>query len=343
MAALAIYALTPAGVALGRSLAARLPGRLFLPVRLAAEPDEAFERLGTHLARTWGAYRGFVMICAAGIAVRAVAPLIAGKDRDPAVVVLDQEGRYVVSLLSGHLGGANALARQVAELTGGTAVITTATDTAGLPAIDLLAREAQLAIGNLPAVRHVSAALLAGATVPVCDPEDRLGLSGRPELAQHFRRVDTAAALAGAPVAVLVDWREHDGPAGHLHLHPRVLALGLGCRRGTPAEEILAAIDDCFAAHGLARASIRGLASIEAKADEPGLLAAARKLDVPCTFYPADQLGAVDVPTPSERVRRHMGVPGVCEAAALTLARSTRLVVPKTISGRVTLAVALAM
>lgn len=338
----AVYALTPAGAALGRMLAGRLPGRLFMPARLAEEPDEGFDRLGIHLAQSWSAFEGLVMVCAAGIVVRAVAPLLQGKDRDPGVVVLDQAGRHVISLLSGHLGGANELARRVAELTGGTAVLTTATDTAGLPAIDLLARNANLAIGNLPAVRHVSAALLAGGIVPVFDPEDRLGLAGRPELAAHFRPVGDPAEIAGAPAAALVDWRGRETPAGHLRLHPRALAVGLGCRRGTSAEEILSALRELFAARGLALQSIRGLASIEAKKDEPGLTAAALELGLPLTFYPADQLGAVAVPTPSERVKQHMGVPGVCEAAALILARSTRLVVPKTIAGRVTLAVALA-
>jgi cobalt-precorrin 5A hydrolase len=328
MAALAIYALTPAGAALGRSLAARLPGRLFLPVRLAAEPDEAFERLGAHLARSWSAYRGFVMICAAGIAVRAVAPLIAGKDRDPAVVVLDQEGRYVVSLLSGHLGGAIALARQVAELTGGSAVITTATDTAGLPAIDLLARRRSSPSATCRPCASSSAALLAARPYrfrPGGPPRPVRSAGAGPAAQTRGTAAPWPARRGG-----VVDWHDMTArPATCACI--RVCSPWAWAAAAAPGRRDPRGHPRVFRRPRHARASIRGLASIEAKSDEPGLLAAARELGVPWTFYPADQLGPWSTHA-SERVRRHMGVPGRMRGSRPDSGPLDPLVVPKTIS-----------
>jgi len=176
----AIYALTPGGARLGRALAHKLMGDLFLPGRLAkAHGAIAFDGLLERVAKDFFSYPRHVFITAAGIAVRAIAPHLKGKDQDPAVIVLDQEGEYVVSLVSGHLGGANELARKVAQLTGGSAVITTATDTAGVPAIDVLAKERNLSIANLKVVKSLNMAMLEGKPVQVFDPEDRLGLKHR--------------------------------------------------------------------------------------------------------------------------------------------------------------------
>ena len=144
-----IVALTPAGAALGRRLHERLPGAtLWLPARLQPDYPEArpFESLHLVFAEAFRTKASLVGIMATGIAVRHAAPLLKGKDSDPAVVVMDEQGRFAVSLLSGHLGGANALARTVAALIGATPVITTATDVQGLPAIDSMA--AGLGIGH---------------------------------------------------------------------------------------------------------------------------------------------------------------------------------------------------
>jgi len=150
MKKIAIYALTPQGAVLGRRMADQLDADLFLPSRIA-DPHGAipFDRLLDVVAKSFFLYPRHVFIAAAGIVVRAIASHLKSKDRDPAVIVLDQEGEYVISLVSGHLGGANELARNVARLTGGRAVITTATDTVGVPSMDLLAKEKDLTIANL--------------------------------------------------------------------------------------------------------------------------------------------------------------------------------------------------
>lgn len=173
----ACHALTPQGATLARSIAASLDGVVYLPRRFALEGETPFDAFAPHLAASFREHPAHVFIAAAGIVVRCLAPLLDSKTRDPAVVVCDQQGAFAISLLSGHLGGANDLAARVASLTGGRAVITTATDTAGLPSLDVVARDAGCAIRNIVAVRAVNGALLAGETVTVYDPDDLLGLA----------------------------------------------------------------------------------------------------------------------------------------------------------------------
>ncbi|CAO0822153.1 cobalt-precorrin 5A hydrolase [Desulfarculales bacterium] len=156
---LAVYAITPTGAEVARTLAPSLSGAtLFLPRSLAYLPDgeELFDRLALALAANFLEYGGHVILAAAGIVVRALAPLLHHKAQDPAVVVVDQAGRYAVSLLSGHLGGSNALARRVAEILGGQAVITTATDTANLPSLEMLAGELGFRVENLMALARAA-------------------------------------------------------------------------------------------------------------------------------------------------------------------------------------------
>lgn len=174
---IACHALTPQGADLARRIATALHGTVYLPRRFAQDGEHAFDALAPHLAATFRAHSGHVFIAAAGIVVRGLAPLLGRKDTDPAVVVCDQHGAYAISLLSGHLGGANDLARHVAHITGGHAVITTATDTAGLPSLDMAACDAGCAIRNLGAVKAINGALLEGRPVMLFDPQDRLGLA----------------------------------------------------------------------------------------------------------------------------------------------------------------------
>jgi cobalt-precorrin 5A hydrolase len=338
----AVYALTPQGADLARRLADALRGDLFLPATLAARHGaRPFDGLLRAVAGTFPRYGRHVFVAAAGIVVRAIAPHIRTKERDPAVVVLDSEGRFVVSLLSGHLGGANALAREAAAVTGGAPVITTATDTAGLPSWDLLAAERGLVIADTAAVKALNMAMLRGETVSVSDPENRLGLfSGTGPSAAPIVSVEEKGLPEDGP-AVTVTWRSEPERPGRLVLHPRCLAAGVGCNRGTSSREIVELLESTFASQGLARASLAGLATIDAKRDEAGLLEAAGRLGVPVTFYPAGDLRAVSVPTPSETVKRHMGVESVCEAAAIKRAGEGRLLVPKVRSRNATLAVAL--
>ncbi|NHZ48309.1 cobalamin biosynthesis protein CbiG, partial [Desulfovibrio sp. XJ01] len=220
---MAVYALTPGGAALARRIAGALGGTLYLAERLCAATTEGaasgmpgaaaipttqpFASLADLVARTFRLHSGHVFVAATGIVVRCIAPHITSKAQDPCVVVCDQRGAFAISLLSGHLGGGNDLARQVAAVTGGTPVITTATDTEGLPSFDLLAARAGLAMADIAMVRHVNGALLAGETVWICDPGDALGLRTTGTLAgeagtDHIGTHDapgSSADGAGAP------------------------------------------------------------------------------------------------------------------------------------------------
>lgn len=336
----AVYALTPQGARLARGLAQELGADLHLSRKLAGPGEAGFDSLPGLVAESFHRYGAHVFVAACGIVVRAVASHLKGKAEDPAVVVLDQAGRHAVSLLSGHLGGANDLARRVAAFTGGEAVITTATDSAGLPSLDLLARDSNLAIENLDAVKAVNGALLAGRTVQVFDPESRLVIpAGHCGL---FEWVGAPHLLEPDAPGVAVSWREEPLPPGCLVLRPRVVVAGVGCRRGTPGGEIAAAVRAACASRGVAVKSLAALASIEAKRAEPGLAEAAGELGAELVFFPSARLAAVPVPNPSALALKHMGVESVCEAAAMLATGSDRLLLAKTKTKTTTVALALA-
>ena len=336
-----ILALTQKGAALARRLARGLEGaQCWLPEALAEEPGELIcHKLAQAFQEAFADNDNLVCVMAAGIVVRGIAPYLKGKDTDPAVVVVDETGRFAISLLSGHLGGANELARRVARGLGGTAVITTATDVHGLPALDLLAVEHGLIIENLAGVRPVHMALLAGRPVRVVDPEGVLynEVSTYPELFSLDPDLDWA--LAGPGPAVYVGFRERDWPPEWLRLRPRNLVAGMGCHKETPVEELLAFIRKTFGQERLSLLSLKALATIEAKKDEPGLRMAARSLGVEFLWFTATELKDIPVPNPSPAVARHMQVASVSEAAALK-AGGVELVVTKQKSPNATLAVA---
>ncbi len=339
---LAIYALTPAGAALGARLRDALGGTLHTPVRMAAEHGAVgFRSFRELMADAFGRYRGHVCIAACGIVVRAVAGLLADKTRDPAVVVMDAAGEFAISLLSGHAGGANDLARAAARAVGGRAVITTATDVAGVTAVDELARELGMVLDNPGAVKHVSGALAAGEEVLVFDPAGVLDLGG-PDRPGRFAYVGSPLELGDGP-QIRADWRTGFVPEKAVVLRPRALHAGVGCRRGVSADEIVELVRGTFAERGWSLHSLAYLASIEAKRDEAGLLEAAATLDVGLRFYSARELAAAQAPHPSELVRKHMGVASVCEAAAMLSAGTGKLALGKRKTARATLAVALAV
>jgi len=338
----AVYALTPQGATLGRHLADQLKGDFFVPARLAdSHGGIPFDRLMEVVERHFFLYPHQILVAAAGIVVRVIAPLLKSKDQDPAVLVLDQEGEYVISLLSGHLGGANELAKEVARLTGGHAVITTATDTASVPSMDLLAKERGLVIANLNAVKSVNMALLTGDPVQIFDPDNRLGLGNNGGAGATFERIEEEEQWVPGHPGVWVTRKNKEARSNQLVLHPRCLVAGVGCNRGTDCREILDFIADTLRKNDLSLKSLHCLSTIEAKKDEQGLLDAAHELDVPLFFFSPSELKTVEVPNPSGMVKKHMGVSSVCEATALLKSRGGRLLVPKTKSKNVTLAVAL--
>ncbi|MHC1751153.1 cobalt-precorrin 5A hydrolase [Humidesulfovibrio sp.] len=313
---------------------------VYAPQRLAAGTPGvvAFASLGALVAETFARYPRHVFVGATGIAVRAIAPLLAHKTKDPAVAVIDLAARFAVSLVSGHAGGANRLARELARLTGATAVITTGTDAAGLPGVDELAAAKGMAVANASAVKAVSAALLEGRAVQLYDPEGRL-LDGDDAggLFIPTRPEDWDPHAPG----VWCHWRGGGEHPQTFRAYPRVLCLGLGCRKGVEAREILAHVERVFARQGLARQSVAAVGTASIKQNDPGICAAAAALGPDVVFYEPEALARVEAAGQSETVKRRTGTGSVCEAAALLLSGAAELVVAKVKSTSVTCAVAL--
>ncbi|WP_319762101.1 cobalt-precorrin 5A hydrolase [Maridesulfovibrio sp.] len=334
---IAIYALTERGAKVARKLAALISADSYVLDRYATKNDIPFTSLKDIVADKFTEYGSHVFVTASGIAVRMIAPFLKSKAEDPAVVVVDQEGEFAVSLVSGHLGGANELARLIADKIGATPVITTATDCAGVPSMDLLARDQGLIIGDIGLIKHINAAILDGEQIPVYDPDGFLDLSG---FSEYFYGVETVTGLDSCSCGIVVDWRRHDLSKKVLSLYPRCLSLGVGCRRGVPADEILELVRSVVAENKISFESIFCMGSIDAKSDESGMLEAAEILGLDLKFFSAVELNEIEVINPSGMVMKHMGVGGVCEAAAMKLADVKEIFVPKTKSTRVTVAIA---
>ena len=320
-----IIAFTRRGAELGRKLAAALGGALYAPARFAADAGaEPVSALAAWTAARWEDSDALVFVGAAGIAVRAVAPHVRDKFTDPAVVSVDEEGRFAVPLLSGHVGGANELALRVAELTGGQAAVSTATDVNGLFAVDVWAKGNGLVITDRALAREVSAALLEGKAVG---------------FASDWGHPCPAGLTQGpAEIGVWVTARTGAGPFSRtLRLAPKGLILGVGCRRGTERAAIEEAAAEALA--GYEPLAVAAVATIDLKKDEPGLLAFCAARGLPLLTFSAGELSAVAGDfTPSDFVKGVTGVDNVCERAAA--AAGGRIVVPKLAKNGVTASVA---
>lgn len=281
---------------------------------------------------------------ASGIVVRMIAPLLEGKDRDPAIVVMDEAGRFAVSLLSGHLGGANRLAELCAHASGATAVITTATDVHGLPSFDMLAKELGWVIDDLSRVKILNCLLLEGLEIGVVDPIGQVEryVSGRGNLRYYHDFQSALSSKAGGYLFVT----NHEIPPEYqlpnlLILRPRNLVLGIGCNSGTEAGEIEEVVLANLEKLSLSLKSVCCFASAAAKRNEPGLLTLAEKYRISTIFYESAELNSVQAPSPpSAYAYEAIGAAGVAEPAALLASGNGILLLNKVKNGNVTLAIA---
>jgi cobalt-precorrin 5A hydrolase len=346
----AVWALTPNGKKLADNIRRKMTGvDVYLSQNLAEIQSEhfVFQKLGERIIDEFDRYSGHIFIMSTGIVVRLIAPLIKHKTQDPAVVVVDDGGHHAISLLSGHLGGANELARQIAATIGARPVITTATDVNQVPAIDLLAKENNLLIENPVAIKTVNMALLTGKKIMVCDPHNILKNAlpdteklTSDEFIKHFKKNGQHIDFEGVAY-VYIDDLNVDLPAAVLILRPASLMAGIGCNRNTEASEILTHLQDVLAKNNLALTSLKGIASIDVKADETGLIMTADSLKLPLTFFSKQELNQVkNIKNPSKIVEKHVGVKSVCEAAAILATRNGTLIVPKQSTQNVTVAIA---
>ncbi len=357
-------ALTRKGAEVAEAVAAALDGELFLPKRFAHEYPGAkgYSNLREFFAKAFKEARAIVCVMACGIVVRTIKDYIESKTKDPAIVVVDERGQFAISLLSGHLGGANSLSREIARAIGAQPVITTATDVNGLPALDDVARELSLEISNLKTLQKIHMALLHGSPVYAID---RAGI-----LKRYFEGRDTAPLIILTPkeldkrggeciedasyiVRVLPPdvfeeetvkaVKSNSKAEGILTLRAkRIFYVGIGCNRGTGKDEIETLIRETFSEHGLDLRLIGGIASIDAKRNEPGLIEAADALFSQLFFFSKEELSKVKVPNPSKAPQKAVGSPSVAEASALLATQGAgRLVVEKKKSGNCTISVSI--
>jgi len=350
-------------------------------------------RPGQTLPAAFAECDAVVAFLAVGATVRVLAPHLGGKDADPGVVCVDEAGRYAVALLGGHAGGANDLARRVSAVLGCEPVVTTASDAAGIPGLDTLGWPVEgdvAAVGRaildgepvrlvadevwpLPAFPpNVSVDADSPYTLAISDLSDLSDLSYLSAVSDLSDPGDLSVVRRSRPWARSQVAADDGQRTTHalVVLRPASLVVGVGASRGVSAEEVLGLVAAALAEAGLSAASLRCLATADVKADEPGIVEAARRLGVPLATHETDVLAEVETPHPSDIVRGAVGTPSVAEAAALVSSGvsrgvsvgvsvsggdgggdgggdrggvrggDARLVVPKRKSARVTVAVA---
>ena len=303
-----IIAITQNGLALAKKLKAQFPDSVIYTLDkwhdeecTPIEPD-----LSTFTAQLFDRHKTLVYIMATGIVVRSIALHLVDKTVDPAVVVLDEKGQFAISLLSGHLGGANAVASEIAGTMGATAVITTASDVQGMPSVDMIAQKHQLIIDSMHDAKILTAMTVNGQKVgwrndsllnlPCYYPCDEIDAEG---LVVVSNRTDLAEKVLSA------------------QLIPQNITVGVGCRRGISGQQIIDFVTEQLQLNSISEMSIRQLASIDIKSDEQGVLDAAAHFGVPAVFVETTEIEKIEQDFSSSAfVKSQVGVSGVCEPAA---------------------------
>lgn len=281
-----------------------------------------------------------IFVLAVGAVVRTIAPLLTDKFTDPAVVAVDDGGRTAIALVGGHGGGGEAIARQVAALTGGEAIITTASEGQGLPAIDTLGTPFgwRRGPGDWLAIARSLTQGEPVAAVQTCGWD--LWREEIPDFCQLYLLTpadlepDQPPPGDGSGLVWISERRSPKLPIPVVAWHPRVLWVGLGCERHTPLPVLEAALRRALDQENLAVEAIAGLTSLDLKHDEPALLALAQRLQVPLRCFDAATLDAIAVPTPSTTVRAEVGTGSVAEAAAIAASGGDLIVAKQIVRGR---------
>lgn len=292
------------------------------------EDSHSFYDLSRLVSGIFSEYGALVFICACGIAVRSAAPYLRSKTTDPAVIVIDDCGKYVIPILSGHIGGANALAEKLAALIDAQAVITTATDTGGHFSPDCFAAANGLIITDMSAAKSVAAAVLDGEMI------------GFVSSYEYRNMPEELSADTDCRTGIYVGCGDAEPFLVTLKLIPRNVTLGIGCKRGTDCAAIEKAVLSALKNEGIALERVRNIATIDLKANEQGLLEFCSRFDLEMTVYSADEL--MEVPgcfTSSDFVKSISGADNVCERSAVR-SSGGKLLIRKTAIDGVTVAAA---
>lgn len=345
-AKIALLVLTDRGLACARRINESLPITVerdfFIHEKVLDHSEnqgEVFRRLGDIVPKLWQEYSVLIFVMATGIVVRQIASLLEGKDRDPAVLVLDEEGNFVIPLLSGHLGGANTWANHLACQIGAQAVITTATDVRGLVAPDEYARRYEWKVEPLDHLPTVNRLLLDQGSLNIWTsyplrPEEAWVKDEHYQFLSDKDKEKANVIISSFPGLTMKN--------DQIYLVPPILSVGVGCRRGISTEAVLEGIGSAVKQLGATLKAVSGIYSINLKKDEVGLIEAAKYLRVPFRTFPALELQAViekEQLSRSKFVKEKIGVDGVCEAASLLGTHRGRLILPKFKGQGVTVAI----
>lgn len=300
--------------------------KLFCFERYCRDGFIPFTNIGELTAKIFGKSDALIFVCACGIAVRAIAPHIRSKLTDPAVVVVDDGGKFVIPILSGHIGGANALARRIAEETGAVPAITTATDVHGKFSPDLFAKANELILDDLNTAKEIAAAVLRGESIAVVSAFDMINIPKeifREEICRFGIFINQKPEKS----------TDHFPPVA-LELTAKNIVLGIGCKRGVTAEVIERQVEKAFGLMGYDLRQVVEIATIDIKRDEQGLLEFAERRGLPIRFFTAEQLMSIDAELygikGSDFVMKTTGADNVCERAALfSSGEGGRLLIPK--------------
>ena len=342
---LAVIALSEDGVGIAMQITTCYPDSdIFVQPRLgkASTGLKVYEGdLQALIGSIFDKYDGLVFIASTGIAVRMIAPYLKSKKTDPAVVVADDTGRFVISLLSGHLGGANDLAENIAAKLNAVPVITTSTDRHGITAFDTIARRRGWAIENLSDLKHISSAQIEGREITVfCDDNISFKMAG------YYSKVDNVAeALKKRNSIVFITGKSGIFPLEtnipYIILRPRSICAGVGCRRDTPAEKVHEALLDAFAKAGRDIKTLCSIATVDVKSDEKGIIDTAKALEVHLNIYDRDKLKVVEhLFESSSFVNQQIGVGSVAEPCAYLGSSKGRIILGKTAYGGITVSLA---
>lgn len=297
-----VIAFTKKGGAVAKKICDGTGGKGFIISTHLIEGLNTFQSLHSVTHRAWQESDALVYVGAAGIAVRAIAPYVDDKARDRAVVVVDEMGKYAIPILSGHIGGANDLAREIAKITGGTAVITTATDINNKFSVDTFAVKNNLAIGDTKLIKEISARVL---------EDKKIGLYSDYEL-KNIPPIFTETADTGICIS-----RENKKPFPiTLNLYPKDVVIGIGCKKNCNTVE--ESLIDFMNEHHIKIDSVRALATIDIKKEEKGIVDLCRKYNVPLLTFTAKELEEARGDfSSSDFVKQTVGVDNVCERAVV--------------------------
>jgi len=338
----AIWCITPNGKILALKIKTALKdSTLFVSKRIWQNENKIqnafeFEKLSEEILCQFNKFSGHIFIFSTGIVVRIIAPLLNSKILDPAVVVVDDNGTHAISLISGHLGGANELSKKIAHIVCGTPVITTATDTNKLPAIDLIAKNNDLFIETPQNIKLINMAFLMGKPVSLFDP---FGFVKNNPQKNFF---SNKTPRENSCEKIFCTYKTKNVSRETLILRPLVLSVGIGCNRGTSCKDLKQFLFKILKKENLSVNSIYEFATVDIKKDETGLLDLSKEMKIPIVFFDKKKLNSVKtIKTPSQMVEKHLGIKSVCEAAAILSANNGNLIVTKNKNKDVTLAVAI--